>query len=101
MGDGNIMAGNSLQIDDEYCKAMGQYFIDEGRELEGFLSEYISILECIHKTSIEKGELAKALGNYITYAKKIKGQINKVSNVAQQQCTKFVSEIDKADQYLF
>ncbi len=39
------MAGNSLQIDDDYCKTMGDYFVQEGNEIEGFISEYVVILE--------------------------------------------------------
>ncbi len=59
------MAGAALQIDDDYCNAMGQYFINEGKEIEGFLNEYISILESIKSTSIKKGNVANALESYI------------------------------------
>lgn len=48
------MAGTSLQIDDEYCENMKKYYTDQGEKLEGYLSEYITILENISKTGIKK-----------------------------------------------
>ena len=95
------MAGAALQIDDDYCNAMGQYFINEGKEIEEFLNEYISILESIKSTSIKKGNVANALESYIACAGKIKGQINDIASMAQNHCSKYIASIDNADQYLF
>ena len=95
------MAGTSLIVDDDYCKDMGTFFVNQGRELENFLNEYIGILENINKSAIIKGDVALALNSYILYAKKMKGQINKLSGMAEQQCKKFISAIDYADQYIF
>ena len=95
------MAGTSLQIDDDYCKSMGTYFKNEGAEIERFINQYITILEKIKNTAIMSGDVAKALNIYIGYAKKMKGQISKVSETAEEQVKNFIAEIDKADQYLF
>lgn len=95
------MAGSSLKIDDDYCKTMGQFFVQQGNNIESFLNEYIAILESINKTSIQKGEVAGALNSYIRYAKKIRGQINYISNNARNQVTTFLNRVDFADQYLF
>jgi len=95
------MAGSSLQIDDDYCKAMGDYFVKEGKEIESFINEYITILERINSNAIMKGDVAGALKSYIQYAKKLKGQVNSISTTAQQQITRFLSGVDAADQYLF
>lgn len=95
------MAGTYLQIDDDYIKNVKTYFVDEGKEIESFLKEYISILESIKKTSIIRGDVAVELGKYINYAKKMKGQINNISETANKQCIKFISSVDNADQYLF
>lgn len=95
------MAGSALQIDDEYCKNMGKYFIDESAELEKFISEYIAILERIKSNAVMKGNVADALKVYISYGKKLKGQIESVSETAKEQIERFLSAIDEADQYLF
>lgn len=95
------MASSSLQIDDDYCKKMGKYFVDESAELEKFISEYIEILERIKRDAIIKGDVANALKVYISYAKKLKGQIKSVSETAEEQIGRFISAIDDADQYLF
>ena len=95
------MAGTSLQIDDEYCENMKKYYTDQGEKLEGYLSEYITILENISKTGIKKGNINSSLKSYISYAKKLKGQINNASKTAESQVTNFLKSIDEADQYLF
>lgn len=95
------MAGSSLQIDDDYCKDMGEYFEKEGLEIENFIDEYIAILERIKGDAIMKGDVSKALETYIQYAKKLKGQITGISTNAKSQVTKFLSSVDNADQYLF
>ena len=88
------MAGNSLQIDDDYCKTMGDYFVQEGNEIEGFSSEYVVILERIKSRS-------PALGSYIEYTKKLKGKISGISTASKQQTGKFLASVDNADQSLF
>lgn len=95
------MAGSSLQIDDDYCKKMGQYYVNEGEKIESFINEYITILKNIKGKAIISGEVADALEVYIEYASLIKGQINSLSKVAKSQITGFISAIDTADQYLF
>lgn len=95
------MAGTQLQIDDEYCEKMAQYFVDKGRVIEGFIQEYIDILNRIEETAIMKGDIADSLKDFIAYAKKLKGSINDISGNAQSQTKQFVSAIDSADKYLF
>lgn len=95
------MAGNSLQIDNEYCEKMKTYYVNQGIKLESYLSEYITILENISRSAIKKGDVHMALNNYIAYAKRLKGQINSISITAQNQVSNFLNQIDEADQYLF
>lgn len=95
------MAGTQLQIDDEYCEKMAQYFVDKGNVIEGFVQEYIDILNRIEDTAIMKGDIADSLKDYIAYAKKLKGSISNISSNAQKQTKQFISAIDAADQYLF
>lgn len=98
---GESLASNSLQIDDEYCNNMKQYFTDQGTKLEGYLTEYITILERIRDTGIKGGNVNEALNSYITYANKLKGKISDISTVANTHISTFLSKIDEADQFLF
>lgn len=95
------MAGKNLQVDDNYCGEMKRYFTEQGLKIEGYLYEYITILENISKTAITKGDVNTSLKKYITYAKKLKGQINNTSRTADNQVTSFLKKVDEADQYLF
>lgn len=95
------MAGTSLQIDDDYCKKMGKYFIKEGKLLETYISEYIDSLERIQRDAIMKGDVADSLTSYIQYAKKLEGKISEISELSKNQTNNFVKAVDKADQYLF
>lgn len=95
------MAGKSIQIDDNYCEKMKKYYTEQGMKIEGYLSEYITILENISGTAIKKGDVNTSLKKYIAYAKQLKGQINNVSKTAENQVSNFLKKIDEADQYLF
>lgn len=95
------MAGISLQIDDDYCNEMKKYFTEQGTKIEGYLLEYVQILDSISKTAIKKGDVNTSLKEYISYAKKLKGQINNTSKTADNQVANFLKKVDEADQYLF
>ena len=38
------MASNELIIDDDYCNAMGEYFVKQGEEIDKLIMDYINIL---------------------------------------------------------
>ena len=46
-------------------------------------------------------KLSTRLKKYISYAKKLKGQISNTSKTADNQVTSFLKKVDEADQYLF
>ncbi|MCR5144632.1 MAG: hypothetical protein K6B67_04920 [Lachnospiraceae bacterium] len=95
------MASTDIQIDDDYCESMKKYYIEQGMKIEEYLSEYITILENISKNAVKKGDVNIAIDAYITYAKKLKGQINNMSNAASNQISNFLKKVDEVDQYLF
>lgn len=95
------MAGRSLQIDDDYCARIGNYFVTQGNEIDILIDEYITILQSIRKDAIKSGEVADALDVYISYASKMKNQIGTISRNAKQQVNNFINAVDAADQYLF
>lgn len=95
------MAGNLLQIDDEYCNAMGKYFVKEGQELDNYINDYITILKNIKCNAIKAGRVANALDKYIGCAQKLKNQFEGRAINTQKQITKFLSAIDESDEYLY
>ncbi len=95
------MASNELIIDDEYCRAMGSFFVSQGQQIDQIISEYVSILQDLRNRAIISGDVAKALTAYISYANKLNKQIGNISTTAKKQVDAFLSKVDAADQYLF
>lgn len=95
------MADNQLIIDDDYCNKMGDYFVKQGNHLDKVISQYVSILQDIKNKAIVSGDVSAALGAYITYAKKLNGQIGDISEITDTHITNFLSKVDSADRYLF
>ncbi len=95
------MAKKDLIIDDEYCKAMGAYFAKQGEQIDKLSADYVAILQEVKNKAIVSGDVSKALGTYITYAKKLNKQVGSISNVAKKQVDNFLSKVDAADKYLF
>lgn len=95
------MAAEGLIIDDEYCRKMGTYFVQQGRRFDKVIVEYIKILETLRKTAIKEGSVADALDAYIDYAGKLKNQVGSISDLTKKQVNDFVAQVDDADQYVF
>lgn len=95
------MAKKDLIIDDEYCKAMGAYFAKQGEQIDKLSADYVAILQEVKNKAIVSGDVSKALGTYITYARKLNKQVGNISTVAKKQVDNFLSKVDAADQYLF
>ncbi len=95
------MASKELIIDDDYCKQMGTYFDNQGEHLNEVIAEYVTILQTIKDTAIKEGDVSKALGTYITYAKKMEKQIGILSETSKSQISNFLAQVDRADQYIF
>lgn len=95
------MASNELIIDDEYCRAMGNYYVSQGQQIDQIISEYISILQDVRNRAIISGDVAKALAAYMSYADKLNKQIGSISATAKKQVDAFLSKIDAADRFSF
>ena len=95
------MASSELIIDDDFCKAIGAYFIKQGQQLDQRISEYITILQDVRNKVLISGEVADALTSYITYVQKLNKQMGDISTNVDSQIKKFLSRVDSADQYLF
>lgn len=95
------MASNQLIIDDDYCRAMSDYFIKQGEHMDTVIAEYVLILQDIKKNAIISGDVSNALEMYISYAQKLNKQIGNISTVAKSHIEYFLIRVDDADQYLF
>ncbi len=95
------MASNELIIDDDYCNAMGEYFVKQGEEIDKLIMDYINILNEVKDKAIISGDVNKALSTYISYVKKLNRQIGQLSNSIKTQIDNFLVRVDKEDEYLF
>lgn len=95
------MASKDLIIDDDFCKAMGTYFVKKGEELDQRVSDYISTLQDVRNKGIVSGDVATALSSYISYASRLKNQIGSISSDVNKQINSFLAQVDGVDQYLF
>lgn len=95
------MASNELIIDDDYCRAMGYYFMKQGAELDQLIGDYISILQDVKNKGITSGEVSNALSSYINYVKKLHKKVGNISASAKSQIDNFLTRVDAEDKYLF
>lgn len=95
------MASNQLIVDDDYCRAMGEYFIKQGEHMDTVIAEYVSILQEIKNSAITSGDVSDALRTYISYAQKLNKQVGSISTIAKSHIENFLTRVDDADQYLF
>lgn len=95
------MASNQLIIDDDYCNSVAEYFANQGEHLDEVISQYVAILQEIKDSAITSGDVSNALGTYISYAKRLNGQITNISAIAKSHVSNFLTRVDSADKYLF
>lgn len=95
------MASSELIIDDDYCRSMGTYFVQQGNQLDELTREYISILKEVKEKAIISGEVSDALSVYISYVEKLNDQIGELSDSIKMQINQFLARVDSEDQYLF
>lgn len=95
------MASNELIIDDDYCRAMGDYFVKQGEQLDTLVSDYITILQDIENKAIISGDVSKALSIYIDYVKQLNKKVGAISEAIKTQIGSFLERVDSEDQYLF
>ena len=90
-----------MQIDDVYCKTMGEYLKKEAQELDNFINDYICILKEIKCKAIITGKVANALDMYIACASRMQNQFGIRAYQTKNQIAKFLAKIDEADEYLY
>ncbi len=95
------MVSNELIIDDDYCKAMGTYFLKQEEEIDELISKYLSILQEIKDKAIISGDVSDALTVYLAYVQKLTNHFGVISLSIKSQIDKFLERVDSEDQYLF
>lgn len=95
------MAGKELIVDDEYVQSMGQYFRNQGDFLEECLSSYLRLLEVAKSAGIKEGASADALESFTGLARRLEGEIKKLSDIAGSYADNFLSRVDEEDKYLY
>lgn len=95
------MASNELIIDDDYCKAMGTYFLKQGGEIDELIYKYLSILQEVKDKAIISGDISDALSVYLAYVQKLTKHFGAISSSIKSQIDNFLERVDSEDQYLF
>lgn len=95
------MATNDLIVDDEYCKAMGDYFVRVGKDLDGIILDYINILQDVYKAGVKSGEIHLALRIFLMTVRQLKNKTGQTSDQIHADIDTFVNAIDKLDKFKF
>ena len=95
------MVDPNLIIDDAYITDVGKYCVKRGNQLEDILDEYVVILREIKNEAIMQGEISETLQEFIECVSLLNRQVLEMSRNTKVVCTNFVSDIDKADSFLF
>ena len=95
------MANAEIKIDDEYFNAMGILFSEWSSDLQDGIDKYINILNAILEDSIMEGDTSTALQAFAEFAKNLSGIIREMGTEVKGLCLNYITEIDKADEYLY
>ena len=95
------MAKKDLIVDEDYIRSMQSYFVTKSYEMEAVIIQYLSILNSVKKNAVKSGEVAKALSDYIVFAKQLKNKLPDISKKLDTQLNNFINSIDNADKFLY
>ena len=95
------MLDSSLIFTDEYYLQLSDVVIENGNQMEIFLSRYLSILKEIRNTAILSGEVADKLTDFIYLVSQLEDNIDYCSNMLARQCKNLIHAVDSADSFLF
>jgi soluble cytochrome b562 len=92
--------GNLIVADKEYAE-MKKLYGTIGSNTEKYINDYIKIMNSIISGKLIEGEVANKMAAYINRVSVLKGQVQDIMKDLQKNIDSFVSEIDKADKYLY
>lgn len=96
------MTSSELIVDDDYIKRMGRYYYVMGNTVvDKMIDEYIKKLEEIKNVAIMEGDIADSLNIYIENAQSLKNKAGEIGSELKSLMTYFLTDVDKADQFLF
>lgn len=99
---GILMTSSELIVDDDYIKRMGRYYYVMGNTVvDKMIDEYIKKLEEIKNVAIMEGDIADSLNIYIENAQSLKNKAGEIGSELKSLMTYFLTDVDKADQFLF
>lgn len=95
------MANTDIKIDDEYFEEMGKLFVEWYSDLQDGVDKYIKIMKSILDDSIMEGDTSIALREFVNYANNLSNIIKPLGTECKGLCVNYISEVDKADSYLY
>ncbi len=92
--------GNLIVSDDEFA-ALADTYKAIGTAAEDKLKRYCDILKTICSNAISDGATFENLRGFLSQAQMMKGQISQLTKAWSSEFSTYVSEVNRADQYLY
>lgn len=90
-----------IVIDDSYIEEISEFMTTQGERFEEFLKNYTALMQVAVTEGIQSGRTKESLENYISVARELQGSVDIISQTGVMTTTKFLTEIDTADRYLY
>lgn len=95
------MGKDNLIVDEAELDAFCDNLYIYARNLDAKTNKYINILLKSRRDSIISGEMAKALTDYIAFAKSLNNQFTTVAQQCKKKTKSFKTQIDVDDKFLY
>lgn len=90
-----------IVVHDDACGEAGAEFKDISDKFTSYLNTYSSILERILSDEIPSGKVHNNLEKFLESVNGLKDQLGDIADTAQKCSNDFVTDMDKADGYLY
>lgn len=84
-------------IDDERIREKQSLLIKQYKEADSFICRYIDILDIISQKAIRNGRTYKAFEVYRTYASRLKGELENISEKIGYITDEYLSKVSEKD----
>lgn len=88
-------------VNDDACSVAGKEYKDMADKFNTYLNTYSGILQRILSDGIPSGKVHNNLQKFSESVDTLKDQIGDLADTAEKCANNFVSDMDKADSYLY
>lgn len=95
------MTDNQMIIDEDYCKEMNNYYIQQAEFLNLFIIQYIEILKETKTKALVSGSVATAMAIYISHVELLQNQIRNITYDIDNDIGNFIRQVESEDTITF